>query len=372
MALDINSSALFAKVTLGSLNLPNSLVMAPMTRSRSPGGIPGIGMAEYYSRRARAGAGLIITEGTSIDRPFALDDPNVPRFHGREALDAWRAVADAVHREGGKIIPQLWHVGAFAGPRSAWAEDEAGVESPSGLQAPGHPRGHAMTEADIQGTISAYAAAAHSAVELGFDGVEIHGAHGYLIDQFMWEKTNQRKDGYGGTDIASRMRFPAEIITAIRQVVPRDFPVIFRFSQFKQQDYKAKLAHTPAELEVMLRPLVDAGVSIFHASQRRFWEPEFDGSRLNLAGWAKKVTGLPSITVGSVGLSGDYISNRVGAETSQPSSLDQLIERIDLGEFDLVAVGRALLMDPFWVEKIREGRQNELEPFDISVLERYY
>ncbi|MDJ0979696.1 MAG: NADH:flavin oxidoreductase [Erythrobacter sp.] len=372
MGLGCQNSALFSRAKLGSLELANRIVMAPMTRSRSPGGIPGEAMADYYARRARAGVGLIITEGTSIDRPFALDDPNVPRFHGAEALNAWSGVVAAVHAEGGKIIPQLWHVGAFAGARSAWDEDEPGIESPSGLQAPDHARGHAMTQADIDAAIAAYEAAAKNAVELGFDGVEIHGAHGYLIDQFMWEETNNRADLYGGSDIASRMRFAAEVVTAVRRAVPTDFPVLFRFSQFKQQDYTARLAQTPAELEAVLQPLVDAGVSVFHASQRRFWDPEFDGSDLNLAGWAKKVSGLPSVTVGSVGLSGDYISNRANGEVSEPSSLDRLLERLEAEEFDLVAVGRALLMDPFWVEKIRDGRENELKPFDISALSEYY
>lgn len=372
MSTNCQNSALFDGVTLGPLELRNRIVMAPMTRSRAPGGIPGEGMAKYYARRARSGVGLIITEGVSIDRPFALDDPNVPKLHGQGALSAWSQVVDAVHNEGGKIIPQLWHVGAFAGARSEWTEGERRVESPSGLQAPGHARGHAMTDADIQDTLWAYESAAKQAVALGFDGVEIHGAHGYLIDQFMWDQTNRRTDAFGGPDIASRMRFATEVVSAVRRAVPSEFPVLFRFSQFKQQDYDAKLARSPAELETMLLPLVDAGVTALHASQRRFWDPEFNGSNLNLAGWAKKISGLPSITVGSVGLSGDYISNRSTGAVSEPSSLDQLIERLEAGEFDLVAVGRALLMDPCWAEKVQDGREDELRPFDVSALAEYF
>ena len=372
MAPDFENCVLFSEATFGSLELRNRIVMAPMTRSRSPSGIPGEGIVQYYARRARAGVGLIITEGTSIDRPFAVDDPNVPHFHGDEALNAWAEVVKAVHLAGGKIAPQLWHVGAFAGARSSWNEDESNIESPSGLQAPDHARGRAMTDADIQDTLSAYEAAAKNAVALGFDGVEIHGAHGYLIDQFMWDKTNLRADSFGGFDISSRMHFAAEVVSAVRRAVPAHFPVLFRFSQFKQQDYEAKLAKSPAELEAILRPLVDAGVSIFHASQRRFWDPEFDGSDLNLSGWAKKVSGLPSITVGSVGLSGDYLSNRAMGAVSKPTTLDTLIDRMDANEFDLVAVGRALLMDPCWVEKVRDGRTDELRPFDINALSEYY
>jgi 2,4-dienoyl-CoA reductase-like NADH-dependent reductase (Old Yellow Enzyme family) len=109
-----------------------------------------------------------------------------------------------------------------------------------------------------------------------------------------------------------------------------------------------------------------------HASQRRFWESEFDGSSLNLAGWARKITGLPAITVGSVGLSGDYIGNRMHREVSEPASLDNLLERLDKDEFDLVAVGRALLMDPEWAIKIREGKHSELKAFHVSALSEYH
>ena len=124
-----------------------------------------------------------------------------------------------------------------------------------------------------------------------------------------------------------------------------------------------KLADTPRALEAWLKPLVDAGVDILHCSQRRFWEPEFDGSDLNFAGWAKKVTGVPTISVGSVGLTGEFIA-AYGGESSRPASLDELIRRLDREEFDLVAVGRALLQDPQWLLKVRDGRTEELMAFE--------
>jgi 2,4-dienoyl-CoA reductase-like NADH-dependent reductase (Old Yellow Enzyme family) len=143
--------------------------------------------------------------------------------------------------------------------------------------------------------------------------------------------------------------------------------VIIRLSQWKGQDFTAKLARTPDEMEAWLEPMVDAGADCFHCSQRRFWEPEFEGSDLNFAGWAKRLTGKPTITVGSVGLSGDFIGG-FGGETSHPASLDELLRRLDRGDFDLVAVGRALLADPQWVVKIHQGRASELKDFSREAM----
>jgi 2,4-dienoyl-CoA reductase-like NADH-dependent reductase (Old Yellow Enzyme family) len=120
-------------------------------------------------------------------------------------------------------------------------------------------------------------------------------------------------------------------------------------------------------MEAWLRPLADAGADAFHCSQRRFWEAEFEGSDLNFAGWAKKLTGKPSITVGSVGLTGEFIA-AYGGETSRPASLDELLRRLERGDFDLVAVGRALLQDAEWTVKVRQGRTDELMDFDRSAM----
>jgi 2,4-dienoyl-CoA reductase-like NADH-dependent reductase (Old Yellow Enzyme family) len=124
--------------------------------------------------------------------------------------------------------------------------------------------------------------------------------------------------------------------------VGSDFVIIIRLSQWKQQDYTVKLAHTPDELENWVLPLAEAGVDIFHASQRRYWEPEFEGSDLNFAGWVKKVTGQPTITVGSVGLSGDFMGAFQG-QGSGATNIDELLRRYDRGDFDLIAVGLYLV-----------------------------
>jgi 2,4-dienoyl-CoA reductase-like NADH-dependent reductase (Old Yellow Enzyme family) len=362
----MNAQKLFQPFRLKSLELKNRIVMAPMTRSFSPDGVPSSKVADYYVRRAQDEVGLIVSEGTVVNRPAASNDPDIPRFYGEKSLTGWKTVIDRVHAAGGLMAPQLWHMGVVAPKETGWLPP-APFEGPSGYVAPGKIGGVAMTASDIAGTIQAFAQAAAEAKTLGFDAVEIHGAHGYLIDQFFWHPTNQRTDRYGGKTLAERARFAVEIIRAVRAAVGPNFPICLRISQFKQQDFAAKLAATPEEMTAWLVPLATAGVDIFHCSQRRFWEPEFPGSDLNFAGWAKKLTGKPTITVGSVGLSGDFIKAFQG-EASTPAKLDELLRRFDRGDFDLVAVGRALLADAAWAQKIHEGHSSELIGFSKEAL----
>jgi 2,4-dienoyl-CoA reductase-like NADH-dependent reductase (Old Yellow Enzyme family) len=208
--------------------------------------------------------------------------------------------------------------------------------------------------------------AAIAAKELGFDCVEFHGAHSYLIDSFFWAETNQRTDEWGG-DWEGRTRFACEIIRRTRAQVDSSYPLIIRLSQWKQQDFAARAAQTPDELEQWLTPLVDAGIDIIHCSQRRFWEPAFENSDLNFAGWAKKLTGKPAISVGSVGLTGEFTAAYAG-EVSEPASLDELLRRMERSDFDLIAVGRALLQDPHWAMKIKDGQHDELMSFSKDAL----
>jgi len=364
-----DNSVLFQPFSLGNLQLRNRIVMAPMTRNQSPANIPGDKSVEYYRKRAAGGVGLIVTEGTCVNHIAASGYPDVPYFHGEERLAGWKRVAEAVHAEGGKIAPQLWHCG---GMRQAGTPPEGDVNgyTPSGMNVPGKIKRHIMSSGDISDVVQAFAQGAADAKSLGFDAVEIHGAHGYLIDQFFWEGTNQRDDGYGGS-LIKRLRFAIEVIEAVRAEVGVDFPIILRWSQWKQQDFTARLVDTPAELEQFLLPLSDAGVDIFHCSQRRFWEPEFEGSGLNLAGWVRKITGKPAITVGSVGLNADFIP-QPGETTfreAEPASLDELVRRMQDGEFDLVAVGRALIANPDWANLVKRNRSEELHAFEKGMLE---
>ncbi|MFB7593605.1 NADH:flavin oxidoreductase [Streptomyces sp. NPDC056160] len=353
-------------VTLNGLTVPNRIAMAPMTRQFSPGGVPGEDVCSYYARRAAAGVGLVITEGTYVGHPSAGASSRVPRFHGQEQLAGWARVAEAVHAAGGTIVPQLWHVGMVRREGRPPFPDAPPV-GPSGLRPDGTGSGRAMTRTDLDDVIGAFAEAAGAAERIGFDGVEIHGAHGYLLDQFLWAGTNRRTDAYGGDPVA-RTKFASEVVEAVRAAVSPGFPVLFRYSQWKQEAYDARLAGTPQELEAILAPLAAAGVDAFHASTRRYWLPEFEGSDLNLAGWTKKLTGRPVVTVGSVGLDGGDFLRGLQGEGAAVGGIDNLLDRLERDEFDLVAVGRALLQDPEWAAKVLGDRFAELKPFDAAAL----
>jgi 2,4-dienoyl-CoA reductase-like NADH-dependent reductase (Old Yellow Enzyme family) len=353
----MSTNALFTPFSYKNLQLKNRIVMAPMTRAQAPDGIPTQLIADYYARRAASEVGLILSEGTVINRPASKNIQDIPDFFGEEAMRGWKNVIDSVHRSGGKMGPQIWHVGDT---RMSDLYPQVPMEKAA-----------TMSLAAIEDTIAQFAASARSAKELGFDCLEIHGAHGYLIDQFFWEVTNTRSDEYGGKTLKERTRFAVNIIKAIRAAVGAEFTIIMRLSQWKQQDYNSRLAVTPAEMEEWLIPMKEAGVDIFHCSQRRFWEPEFEGSDLNFAGWAKKITGQPTITVGSVGLKGDFMAAFAG-ESTEKTDLSELLRRLERQDFDLVAVGRAILSDYQWVQKVKEGRIEEISDFSASSMNVLY
>ncbi|MBL7488506.1 NADH:flavin oxidoreductase [Frankia sp. AgB1.9] len=352
---------LFTPFSLSGVELANRFVMAPMTRQHSPDGVPGDDVAGYYARRA-AHVGLVVTEGTYVDHVSAGSSDRVPRFYGEDSLAGWRGVVDAVHAVGGRIVPQLWHLGAG---RAAGAppHPEAPVFSPSGLRPDGTVIGEPATTAQIDEVVASFARAAGDALRAGFDGVELHGAHGYLLDQFFWSRTNQRADGYGGS-LANRARIGAEVVAAVRAEVGPDFPVIYRFSQWKGADFHARVAETPEELAELLTPLAAAGATALHVSTRRYWLPAFDGSPRTLAGWAKNLTGLPTIAIGSVGVP---LAFHGDDESLAPTlSLAPLLELFHRGEFDLVALARVLLSDPAWTTKLRERRLAEIQAYDAA------
>jgi 2,4-dienoyl-CoA reductase-like NADH-dependent reductase (Old Yellow Enzyme family) len=371
---------LFEPLTLRSRTLRTRIVMSPMTRCFSPGGVPGQNVADYYRRRAEAGIGLVVTEGTGIDHPAALGhgsmmETNVPQMHGEQALEGWKTVVDAVHAAGGLIVPQLWHMGPIrldgtgpypdvpsCRPSGLWAPAGKPVPMPPAYVARQRAVTRPMTESEIADVIAAYGRSAAHARAAGFDGIAIHGAHGYLIDAFFWSETNRRTDAWGG-DLAHRGRFGAEVVRTIRSAIGAELPILFRWSQWKQQDYDAQLASSPQELDAFLRPLVDAGVDLFDTSTRIFSTPAFAGSDLTLAGWTRRLSGKPTMAVGGVGLSKDLPSSFAGG-TVAINNLDQVMARFERQEFDLLAVGRSLLIDPQWALKARANQP--FEPFGLQ------
>lgn len=370
---------LLQPLSIRGMTIRNRLAMSPMTRSFCPDGLPGDDVLGYYRRRAEGEAGLIVTEAIGTDHPAAVGDTglgetNLPIFNGAPSVAAWGKVADAVHAAGARIVPQLWHQGPMRMPDPASA-DHAPAFSPSGRYgdpsvAADYYRDKAVIlaaqdnpvpgDSEIADVIAGFGRAARDAVAAGFDGLALHGAHGYLIDAFLWGETNRRDDRWGG-DPVQRTAFAVEVVRACRRELGEDRPLIFRFSQWKQQDFRARLAETPQQLEAILGPMADAGVDLFDASVRYFNTPAFPDSDLSLAGWAKKLTGKLSGAVGGIGFSkGMYDTMSEGSAGS--NNLPLVVKRFLDGEFDLVSIGRALLHDPFWIRKARLGEP--LPPFD--------
>ncbi|MCL1869928.1 MAG: alkene reductase [Promicromonosporaceae bacterium] len=220
----------FEPLTAGSLTLRNRVVMAPMTRSRAYGTLPTSDTAAYYAQRA--GAGLIVTEGI---QPSAVGQgyPDTPGLHTPEQVEAWKPVTAAVHRAGGTIVAQLMHTGRIGHPTITQAAGHGPLTpvAPSSVRARGQVFTHAgpldhvvpdeLTESQVRATIGDFAAAARNAVAAGFDGVEIHGANGYLLHQFLAANTNLRTDAWGGGP-ENRLRFPLEVARAVADAIGAD------------------------------------------------------------------------------------------------------------------------------------------------------
>ncbi len=374
----VSIDPLLQPLQIKSVTLPNRILMSPMTRNFSPGGVPGDDVAAYYRRRAENGVGTIITEAVCVEHPGAVGDAGLgehgtPYLWTEAALAGWRKVVDGVHAAGSLIFPQLWHMGVMKRPGTGPFPDVPACR-PDGIWGPADKitvlsreyvemmsaPTRAMTESEIADVIEAFAKGARNAKAVGFDGIALHGGHGYLIDTFLWGYTNTRGDHWGG-DHVGRTRFVVELIKAIRAEIGEALPISLRFSQWKSQDYDARLARTPQQLEQILGPIADAGVDLFEASTRNFSVPEFEGSPLGLAGWTRRLTGKPTAMVGGVGVQRGPYDSALKPPTTV-NNLDQVMERFNRGDFDLLAVGRSLLNDPGWLQRAR-GDQDFL-PFD--------
>ena len=302
-----------------------------MTRTRCPEGVPTAVVAEYYRRRAAGGVGLIITEGALVDHPLAGAYSDVPTL-SEVARPGWQKVIQACHTEDTRVYTQVWHCGPISRP---------GIGATTVTE---HDQvvAHAATAHDREALLASFSRAAAEAKATGFDGIELHAAHGYLLDSFL--RTGDV--GYVQTIVAETRR----------QVGP-DFPLILRFSTWTVTDYAARYIASPSHLAQLLEALASAGVDVFHPSVRRYWEPAFPGEVGTLAGWTRKLSGLPVIAVGSIGLETSQYSG------SGPASLASLYQNYDHGDFDYAAVGRPLLTEPDWVNLVAAGAFDRIRPF---------
>lgn len=264
----MSNTSLFAPVTLGKLTLSSRIVMAPMTRSRALNNVPNELMAEYYAQRADAG--LLITEGVSPS-PNGLGYARIPGLFSDAQVAGWKLVTDAVHAKGGRIIAQLMHTGRVGHPLNLPAGAE--IIAPSAVAASGemytdaqgmqpHPVPRAMTEADIGATRDEYVKASKNAMAAGFDGVELHGANGYLLEQFMSPHTNQRTDGYGGS-VEKRIRFVLEVAKAVSDAIGGD-KVGIRLSPYGVNAGMAPYAETDETHLALVAKLASTGIQYIH------------------------------------------------------------------------------------------------------------
>ncbi|MCI3986084.1 NADH:flavin oxidoreductase [Bacillus vallismortis] len=360
-----NKDLLFEKVTLGSTSIDNRVGVAPMTRtSATPDGYATEQMVSYYTSFARGGFGLIITEGIYPDDQYSQGYLNQPGIVYEEQVKAWKKVVDSVHRAGARIFAQLMHAGALSQGNRFVNETIA----PSSVQ----PKGEQMefyggkgpfsiprevTKEDITEVIKGFVNAAKKAKTAGFDGVEIHGANGYLLDQFLTDYTNHRTDEYGGS-AENRVRLLVEVSKAVREAVGQDFTVGIRISQGKVNDYTHKWQGKDKDAEIIFGQLGQAGLDFIHVTEYEAWQPAFpegegttatdsafgDGGS-SMARLAKTYSNLPVIANGHL---------------EDPAKAREIIEK---GEADVITLGKGALANHDWVEKVKNGeRLAEFQP----------
>lgn len=348
-------AALFQPVRIGALTVGNRMVVAPMTRiSATLDGLATERMARYYERFAAGGFGLIVTEGVYTDRYFAQGYRGQPGITDRQQALAWRAVVDAVHAAGGRIFVQLMHAGALSqeNPSSTATVGPSSIQ-PRGRQMPEYagsglyavPR--TITEPEIRSAIDGFAQSAQLAIEVaGFDGVEIHGANGYLLDQFLTSYTNSRTDGWGGS-VEKRLRISIEVIAAIRDRVGRDTPLGLRVSQAKVNDFAHKWAG-PEEALRIFGCLALTPLDFIHITEREAWRPAFAGGDASLVSYARQA----AASVKLIANGGLHDPNRAGELLSHGA--------------DLISLGRGALANPDWPSRV--ARSQEPWQFDPAIL----
>ncbi|GAA0435311.1 NADH:flavin oxidoreductase [Lentibacillus halophilus] len=340
----IDTKSLFETATLGSTTLNNRVAVSPMTRtSATPEGLATDQMASYYASFARGGFGLIITEGTYIDDKYSQAYVNQPGIAYDEQAQAWKNVVDSVHQEGAKIVMQLQHSGALSQGNRFTRETLA----PSSIQ----PQGEQLkmysgegsfktpneaTKAEVQEVIDGFVHAAERAQSVGFDGVEFHGANGYLLDAFLTDYTNKRTDEYGGS-LENRTRLLVEVSQAVREAVGKEFIIGIRISQAKINNFAHKWTGKEHDADVIFRQLGQADYDYIHVTEYKAWEPAFDTNEAPLAALAKKYAGLPVIANGHL---------------EDPSHAEDMIAN---KEADVIALGKGALANHDWVNKVKHN-----------------
>ncbi|WP_313372196.1 NADH:flavin oxidoreductase [Achromobacter animicus] len=336
---------LFTPLRVGALNLPNRLAVAPMTRvSATADGRATAQMAEYYEAFAAGGFGLVITEGIYTDKAHAQGYLFQPGLADDAQREAWQPVVNRVHAQGGRIIAQLMHAGAL----SQGNPHRSATKGPSAVQPAGQQmtfyRGQgpyrmpeALTIDEIAEAVDGFAQAARRAQAAGFDGVEIHGANGYLLDQFLTAHTNLREDRYGGS-VENRLRLTLDVTQAVRQSTSAGFVVGVRSSQGKVNDFTHKWAGGQDEAARIFSALGTQPIDYLHTTEFEAWRPAFGEEGPNLAALARRHVQVPVLANGSL---------------HDATRAEGLIAR---QEADFVSLGRGALMRADWPARLQAGR----------------
>ncbi|MEE9202302.1 MAG: FAD-dependent oxidoreductase [Dehalococcoidia bacterium] len=333
---------LFEPISIGTLALKNRLVMPPMnTRMGDPGGFVSQRTVDYYARRAQGGVGLIIVEIGAVD-PVQVVSSTQLQLSDDRFIPGMSQLAQAIKDNGSRAAIQIHHPGRQA-PNSVTGTQAVAPSALNSQRSGETPR--ELTPSDIEGIVGQFAQAARRAKDAGFEAVEIHGAHGYLLCQFLSPYSNQRQDDYGG-DTAHRARFPIQVVAAVRQVVGRDFPIIFRFSASEFTEGGL----TVEDGKAIARMMEEAGVDCLSISAGTDASLEWAvqpvllpvGCLLPLAAAIREEAYVPVIAVGRI---------------NHPSIAEAALQE---GKADLIALGRPLLADPDYPLKAQEGRWDEI------------
>jgi len=351
--MNANNTTIFSPHTVGKLNLNNRLAVAPMTRvSAHEDGSAGPLMKDYYQSFAQGGFGLIITEGLYPDKHYGQGYKFQPGLTDEAQAVSWKPIIEAVHESGSLIIAQLMHAGAL----SQYNKYTGSTAGPSAVK----PLGQEMTfyygkgdfaipkemnTDDIHNVIDGFVNSARLAKLAGFDGIEIHGANGYLLDQFITVHTNERTDEYGG-ELVNRLRIYQEVITSIRDAVGNDFIVGIRFSQSKVNDFEYKWPAKDQDAKCIFESVTEFGVDYIHTTEFIAKDPAFEGS-LSLAKLAKKYGGVPVIANGG-------INEKTDAELL-----------INSEQADVIALGKIALANPDWPNTIKNNQELQHFNFDM-------
>jgi 2,4-dienoyl-CoA reductase-like NADH-dependent reductase (Old Yellow Enzyme family) len=348
-------NALLQPTLVDDVPLSNRVVVAPMSRVSTAGdGVPTATMAAYYAEYARGGFGLVISEGTYTDHAHSQAYSNQPAIVTGEQVRGWTRVVDAVHDAGGRVFLQLMHAGALVqGNNHRDVAVAPSAIQPKGRKLAGYggeggydmPR--EMTREDIDEAVAGFASSAARARTAGFDGVEVHAANGYLLDQFITSYTNQRTDRYGG-GAQDRVRLAVEVLRAIHEAVGNDFPVGIRLSQVKVNDTDYRW-DGPEEAETIFKGLASAKPAYVHvSSEGADWdETSFLAPGISITGVARRVIGAPVIANG-----------RIDADLGE--------RLLSEGHADLISLGHAALANPDWPNRLASGEP--FEEFDEGLL----